>query len=147
MKEIKFEKVSYYNKGIIPTRADDGSAGHDFYTPVDFVIKPGEIFKFETGIKCKMPKNVVLTLYPRSSIGIKNNLMLCNSVGVIDASFYNNENNEGNISCALFNYGNKEISFKRGDRIFQGLFTEYFVANNSEVLSATRNGGIGSTGV
>ena len=146
MKEIEFEKVSYYDGGIIPTRADDGSAGHDFYTPIDFTIKPKEIVKFETGIKCKMPKNVVLTLYPRSSVGIKNNLMLCNTVGVIDASFYNNENNEGNIACALFNYGDKEITFHKGDRIFQGLFTEYLVAHNSPVLSQNRTGGIGSTG-
>ena len=42
----KFEKVTYDDSGIIPTRSDNGSAGYDFYTPQDIVIKPGEAVLF-----------------------------------------------------------------------------------------------------
>ena len=39
----KFEKVSYCNNGIIPTRSDKGSAGYDFYTPTQLVIEPKQM--------------------------------------------------------------------------------------------------------
>lgn len=82
---MKFEKVSYNDSGIIPTRADDRSAGHDFYASEGFTINPGEIVKVHTFIKAEMPSNVVLLLFVRSSVGIKRNIMLANGTGVIDA--------------------------------------------------------------
>ena len=53
----KFYKVSYNDSGIIPTRADGGSAGHDFYAPADIVIKPHETVVVKTYIKAEMEKD------------------------------------------------------------------------------------------
>jgi dUTP pyrophosphatase len=143
----KFEKVSYADDGIIPTRADEGSAGYDFYSTETVVIKPKEVVKIKTNIKASMAPCDVLMLYVRSSIGIKKNLMLANGTGVIDSTYYNNPDNEGNIIIALYNYGDVERVIMRRDRIAQGVFLSYFTAENDEVLSNTRTGGIGSSGV
>lgn len=143
----RFEKVSYNDKGIIPTRNDRGSSGYDFYSPENVTIKPKQMVKIETNIKCAMEENAVLMLYVRSSVGIKKNLMLANGTGIIDSTYYNNPDNEGNIIIALYNYGNEPQHFKAGDRIAQGVITSFFTVENDVVLSDKRTGGIGSSGV
>lgn len=142
----KFEKVSYNDTGVIPTRNDIGSAGYDFYTPIDLVIEPGKMVKFETHIKASMEQDEVLMLYVRSSIGIKKNLMLPNGTGVIDSTYYNNPDNEGNIIGALFNYGDTVQVISAGERVMQGVFLKYLVTDNDEPLNKARIGGIGSSG-
>jgi dUTP pyrophosphatase len=142
----KFKKVSYNDTGILPTRSDLGSAGYDFYTPVDLVIEPGKVVKFETNIKAKMLEDEVLKLYVRSSIGIKKNLMLCNGTGIIDSTYYNNPDNEGNIIVALYNYGDNVQSIKAGDRVIQGVFMKYLITEDDSPINAKRLGGIGSSG-
>lgn len=142
----KFEKVSYNKTGIIPIRSDDKSAGYDLYSPITFSIEPNEIVKIETNIKCQLEENDVLMIYPRSSIGIKKNIMLANTTGVIDSSYYNNESNEGNIIIALYNYGNKVQHFDEGDRIAQAVIIPFFTVDNDIVIGNKRIGGIGSSG-
>lgn len=142
----QFEKVSYSDKGILPTRNDKGSAGYDIYTPEKLVIKPGEIVKFKTDIKAKLCEQDVLMLYVRSSIGIKKNLMLCNGTGVIDSTYYNNPDNEGNIICALYNYGKEEVTIEAGDRVVQAVLMPYYIMDNDTYLNEERIGGIGSSG-
>ena len=40
-----------YESIQLPKRATKGSAGYDFYTPVDICLKPQETIKIPTGIK------------------------------------------------------------------------------------------------
>ena len=42
----------------LPKRATRGSAGYDFYSPVDFELKPGETIKIPTGIRVYMEDSV-----------------------------------------------------------------------------------------
>ena len=56
-----------------------------------------------TGIKCQMAPNTSLELYVRSSAPLKNWLMLANGVGVVDADYYNNIDNEGEIFFQVIN--------------------------------------------
>ena len=142
----KFEKVSYDNSGTLPTRNDKGSAGYDFYTPVQLVIEPGQMVKFKTHIKAQMEQDEVLMLYVRSSIGIKKNLMLANTTGVIDSTYYNNQDNEGNIIGALYNYGTETQVIEAGERVMQGMFIKYLTTVNDIPLNTVRTGGIGSSG-
>lgn len=142
----KFEKVSYNDEGILPTRNDAGSAGYDFYTPYRLEIEPGAVVKFETNIKAAMEQDEVLMLYVRSSIGIKKNLMLANGTGVIDSTYYNNPDNEGNIIGVLFNYGNKTQVIEAGERVIQGVFVKYHITDDDKPLNDQRTGGIGSSG-
>lgn len=142
----KFEKVSYNNSGKIPTRADEGSAGYDFYTTERLIIPPKTSINFCTNIKACMEVNDVLLLFIRSSIGINKNIVLGNGTGVIDSSYYNNPANEGNIMCCLYNYGEKEQVIEAGERVVQGVFLNYLTVKNDNVLHDQRSGGSGSSG-
>lgn len=144
---IKFEKVSYAD-GVIPKRSDSGSAGYDFYSTETVTIEPKTQVMIKTNIKAQMDYNTVLLLFMRSSLGIKKNLMLANTTGVIDSSYYNNEDNEGNIIGAVYNYGNEPVTIQAGDRFMQGVFVEYKTTDTiEEIINEKRTGGIGSTGV
>lgn len=153
-----FEKVSFeefakainlskeeYNKYNLPKRSTKHSAGYDFEVLKDFSIKPGEILKIPTGIKVNMEDDEVLMIFIRSSLGVKNNLRMCNQVGIIDSDYYNNEDNEGHIFVCIQNEGNEVKEFKQGDKIVQGVFTKFLTVSNEEEINNHRQGGFGST--
>lgn len=145
-KKRGFERVTGYEDQQLPTRSDNRSAGYDFYSPVNIIIPVHQMVKITTGIKAYMGKDEALMIYPRSSIGIKKNLILANTTGVIDSSYYNNPDNEGNIIIAFYNYGEKDQHIQEGDRIAQGVFVKYYPADKDDVLNEERVGGIGSSG-
>src|SRR5690554_2466876 len=131
----RFEIISKYkNENIeLPKRATTDSAGYDLAIVEDVLIKPGEIKLVPTGLRVKMLKNEVMFVYPRSSLALKRGLMMSNSVGVIDADYYYAEN-EGHISIPLFNITKEEVLLKKGERVAQGIFTNYFKTSNDEDL-------------
>ena len=128
----------------LPTRGSKISAGYDFYLPCDLILQPGEKTCVWSDVKAYMQEGEVLMLHVRSSIGIKKGLMLSNITGVIDADYYNSPNNDGNIGIALYNYSNETVELKRGERICQGVFIPFLVADNGNT-DKERTGGIGST--
>ena len=81
------------------------------------------------------------------SLAIKKGLTLANNVGIIDADYYNNPSNEGHIMVALANWTNRPVVIAKGERIAQGIFEKYLVADADETLSSERVGGIGSTNI
>ncbi len=139
-----FEKVTYIEAGVIPKRGTSKSAGYDFSTIEEIEIKPNSVILIKTGIKSYMMSDEVLQVYVRSSVGFKKNLMLANTVGIIDSDYYNNENNEGHIMIALYNYGKETQFLEKGERIAQGVFSKYLVADNDD-NQIQRSGGYGST--
>lgn len=142
----RFELVSNARPSArIPTRADAGSAGYDFYLPEDTVIKPGEIKLVFTDVKAFMPKNMVLFITIRSSLA-KQGILIANAPGVVDSTYYNNPTNEGNIGLLLFNTTSEEVMLRAGTRVAQGIFAEYYLASNDSVLNDARTGGFGSSG-
>ena len=48
-------------------------------------------------MKCKIPDGYYLELSVRSSTPLKHWIILANGVGIIDADYYNNPSNEGEI--------------------------------------------------
>ena len=56
-----------------------------------------------TGMKCKLDPGTFLQLSVRSSSPLKYWLMLANGVGIIDADYYNNPDNEGEIFLQIYN--------------------------------------------
>lgn len=100
-----------------------------------------------TGLKAYMEADEVLFLYIRSSLAIKKHLVLMNQVGVIDADYYNNPDNEGHIQIVLFNMGNDTVTIPKGTRIAQAVFSKYLtIAGDASGVGDKRNGGFGSTG-
>lgn len=142
----KIEDGKFVGEVTLPTRGDTRSAGYDFYLNEDLRLLPAQKTLVWTDVKAYMQEDEVLHIYPRSSLGIKNGMMLSNTVGVIDASYYGNEGNDGNIGLSLLNTSGKTIILKKGDRVAQGVFSKYLIADNDNAQSDKRVGGIGSTG-
>ena len=92
-KDIKDDK-ELYDSYLLPRRSTKASAGYDFLAIESFEIKPGEVKKIPTGIKAIYPDDETLMLFVRSSMGFKWNVRMCNQVGIIDADFYNNPDND-----------------------------------------------------
>lgn len=128
----------------LPVRSDPRSAGYDFYSPVDIVIPPNESRLFFTDVKAYMDDDEVLMLYVRSSMG-KKHVVIANGTGIIDASYYNNPDNDGNIGFRLLNLGKEDYVIRRGDRIGQGVFTKYLITDDDNA-TGDRSGGFGSSG-
>ena len=149
---MKFEEVIFTQKAyrhkptFLPTRATSKSAGHDFFLKEDVTIKPGKAVFQYTDVKCKLNRDEVLLLFVRSSIGIKQHLMLANGTGVIDADYYGNADNDGNIGLTLYNYGAETVKLEAGQKIMQGVIVDYKISDNDCVTSG-RYGGFGSTGI
>ena len=134
-----------YDSIKLPKRATMGSAGYDFFVPIDLDIVPNTTVKVPTGIRCKMKKNYVLQIYPRSGLGFKYRLQLDNTVGIIDSDYYNSDN-EGHIFIKITNntLDGKTIELKQGDGFAQGIFNKYYLAKEDKI-KIKRNGGFGST--
>ncbi len=153
----KFEVCKgFENSGVnLPKRSTALSAGYDFECADDVIIpsiwknkENGKSHKgtlVSTGVKAKMPSDMFLELYSRSSLFNKKGLILGNSVGVIDSDYYNNQENDGVIMFNLVNIGFEDVLVKKGEKIGQGIFNKYYTTDDDE-SSATRSGGFGSTG-
>lgn len=166
-KIAKFEKVSYeqfkkdyidcfneesdekikeiYDNIKLPKRATKGSAGYDFYSPITFTLKPCETIKIPTGIRVKIEDGWFLANFPRSGLGFKYRLQLNNTVGIIDADYYN-ALNEGHIMSKLTNDSkeNKEVLITAGSGFTQGIFLPFGITVDDE-SDEIRTGGFGST--
>ena len=158
----------------MPIRKTAKSAGYDFVVAEDTVIPPYELlysmmkdFKYKdeytigevseitkvlhtkptlvsTGMKCRLEPDTYLELSVRSSSPLKYWIMMANSVGIIDADYYNNPENEGEIFFQLINMSPFPIILKKGDAIGQGIIKQYLTTND-DAACGLRSGGFGST--
>lgn len=153
-KEDNVDIVQYikscYDNITLPKRKTQYSAGYDFSCPFNIDLRPGEIIKIPTGIKAHMPENLFLSINIRSSLGIKRQLRICNSVGIIDCDYYDNPSNEGDIIIALKDERSNDTpsyifnKIKANECIVQGIFLPYYITENDN-STEIRVGGIGST--
>ena len=161
----------------LPKRSTQAAAGYDFEASEDVVIPSAlsnHFFKglsilslgklkgvrdnadlqnmlkpvlIPTGIKAYMDNGEYLQLVSRSSGPIKKRIMMPNGVGIVDADYYNNSSNEGEIFFQFINFGINDVKIKKGERIGQGIFLPYLLADGDDkVAKASRQGGFGSTG-
>lgn len=149
MKQRGFEVVTKQkNEGaeiILPIRGTSKAMAYDFFSPKDYVVKPGEIVKIWTDVKAYMQDTECLILNVRSSMGGK--FMLANTQGWIDADYYNNESNEGNIGFFLKNISDETITIAKDERIGQGAFFNFLISDNGNPeTEVVRKGGFGSSG-
>lgn len=69
-------------------------------------------------VKAIMPGDMVLMLFIRSSLAVKFNLSLVNSVGIIDSDYANNPNNDGNIGVKFRNSSCENIIIRTRWRLW-----------------------------
>ena len=151
MKKVRGFEVAkgFENMGInLPERKTKMAAGYDVEAAEDVVVpafKPGQKpVLIKTGVKAYFPEDEVLYLVNRSSNPKKNGLVLSNSIGVVDADYYNNVDNDGHIMFAFYNMLDTDTTIKKGDRIGQAIFQKILIADNDNA-EGERIGGFGST--
>lgn len=130
---------------LLPKRETAHAAGYDLSVAEETSIAPGEIILVPTGVKAYMQDGEVLYLYDRSSNPRKKGLVLINSVGVIDGDYYGNLANEGHIFAQMKNITDQTITLAVGERIVQGVFMPFLIADGDQA-DGERTGGFGSTG-
>ena len=128
----------------MPQRATKNSAGYDLYSPIDVVIAPKGMEMIWTNIKAQFEADEVLLLCVTSGMG-KNQIMLANTIGVIDSDYYGNVSNDGNLGLRLYNFGDNDYIIKKGDKIGQGVFMKYLTVDDELEIDNVRVGGFGST--
>lgn len=126
----------------LPTRGSSRAMAYDFYASENHSVMPNEIVKVWTDVKAYMQENECLIINVRSSMGGK--FMLANSAGWIDSDYYSNETNDGNIGIFLKNISDEVQTIFKGDRIAQGAFFNFLVADSGNTDNI-RTGGFGST--
>jgi dUTP pyrophosphatase len=142
-----FEIISAYkDAGItLPERKTALSAGYDITAAEDVLLAPHAVSVIPTGLKAYMRDDEYLGIHIRSGLAFKHALSLINGQGIIDADYYNNSGNEGHIMIAVYNHGQTPVTVAKGERVAQGIFYNFLKADNDDA-TATRTGGIGSTG-
>ena len=104
-------------------------------------LKPSLI---PTGVKCMLDEGKYLELSVRSSTPLNNWIILANGVGIIDADYYNNPSNEGEIFFQVINLSPVDILIHVGDKIGQGIIKDYYITED-DAATGDRVGGFGST--
>lgn len=154
----KFEFVKRYNETRklvdengnviewkLPARSTAKSGAYDFFAIEDVVLQPNEIAYIPTGIKVKMLDDEILILANRSSNPKKKGIVLASGINIIDADYYGNPDNDGEISLILKNITNNPVEIKKGDKTVQGFFTKFLIIDDDN-SKGIRVSGIGSTG-
>ena len=126
----------------LPTRGSSKAMAYDFYANETYSVMPDAIVKVWTDVKAYMQENECLIINVRSSMSGK--FMLANTSGWIDADYYSNEGNDGNIGVFLKNISGEVQTISKGDRIAQGAFFSFLVADTGNTDNV-RVGGFGST--
>lgn len=138
------------NKNInLPVRKTLHSAGYDVEAAEDVIIpvfengcKPTLV---HTGLKAYCQDDEWYMLANRSSNPGKKKMVLANGIGVIDADYYENPDNDGEFMFAYYNIGTEPVEIKKGDIIGQVVFQKFLVTDEDNVLNEKRVGGFGST--
>ena len=130
----------------LPYYATAGAAALDLHACIDepTVIAPGCRVLIPTGLAVAIPAGHVGILALRSSMGVKNGIMLSNGIGVIDSDY------RGPLGVGLFNPNAAPYTVAPGDRIAQLMVVPVVCPEVElvEELSETDRGqgGFGSTG-
>lgn len=146
---VKFEKVNRITEDIkLPERSTLDSAGYDFFAIEDVILPAKKLTRVMTGVKCELMPNQVLILANRSSNPSKKGLVLINGIGVIDADYYGNPDNDGEMGFEFYNIFDEDVVIKKGERLGQGIIMKFDKTEDDYVSNPykTRVGGFGSTG-
>lgn len=136
-------KVKLDDGAFMPERAHDVDAGADLRTPIRATVSPHNSITIDTGVHIEIPKGYFGKLESKSGLNVKHDIVSCG--GTIDSGY------TGSIAVKLYNFGDSEHIFERGDKIVQLIIQPCELCDFVQVdeLEDTERGnaGFGSTGV
>ena len=134
-----------HNNAVIPSYSKIGDAGMDL-TAVD-IEETVDYVSYKTGLAFEIPKGHVGLLFPRSS-NSKKDLLLTNSVGVIDSGYRGEV--ELRYKRIKADFADNVKKYEIGDRVGQIMILPYpnvYMTEVPELSDSQRGtGGFGSTG-
>ena len=140
MIDVKIRKV--HPDAVIPFRAHTTDAGMDV-TAISMEMTEDYV-EYDTGLQFQLPEGYAMLIFPRSS-NSKKDLLLCNSVGILDAGYTGNLK----LRFKLTTEGYTEKIYNPGDKVGQIMIIPYPEINfiEAEVFNETErgDGGFGST--
>ena len=140
MIDVKIRKV--HPDAVIPFRAHATDAGMDV-TAISMEMTEDYV-EYDTGLQFQLPEGYAMLIFPRSS-NSKKDLLLCNSVGILDAGYTGNLK----LRFKLTTEGYTEKIYNPGDKVGQIMIVPYPEINfiETEVFNETErgDGGFGST--
>jgi len=141
-------KIKRIDKSLpLPEYKTEGSAAFDLYTREETIIPAQGWARAPGNIILEIPPHHGLIVSARSSLAKHfPGLFLANGIGLVDSD-YCGPNDE--ISISLYNFTNKDIVIKRGDRIAQSFLFKYekYPCEEVEEFQNNDRGGFGSTGL
>jgi dUTP pyrophosphatase len=144
--QIKVKILPHAKDLDLPSYATAQSAGMDLVAAVTqtIVLHPSKPLLLPTGLCIELPVGYEMQIRPRSGLALKHAITVLNSPGTIDADY------RGEIKILLINLGEQPYQIGRGERIAQGVISQYtqvklIIADSlSDTIRDT--GGFGSTG-
>jgi len=131
--EIKIKKT--HPDSVLPSYATQGDAGMDLPAISVKYDEVNDCIVYDTGLALEIPQGFVGLVYPRSSI-CKKNLLLTNSVGVIDSGYRGSITFNFKIDSDYFKTEEDKDEFKAG--LQRGEFSYHHTADDfyNKVISA-----------
>jgi len=144
--KVNIKKLN--ESAVIPQYAKPGDAGMDVVATSIEVTD--DYIEYGTGLAFEVPEGYCMLIFPRSS-NSKKDLLLCNSVGVLDSGY------RGELKLRfkrVYNYFHtitEDKHYNIGDKVGQIMILPYPIIEFNQVndLTSTEraDGGFGSTGM
>ena len=133
-----------HSDAVLPAYAHPSDAGMDVRSVADIAIPPGGRALVPTGLVAIIPPMHEIQVRPRSGLALKHGVTVLNTPGTIDSGY------RGEIGVILANFGDKEFSVSKGDKVAQLVFAPVVqpeIEETDTIDDTDRGvGGFGSTG-
>lgn len=120
---------------MLPMREDKKTIGYYFFSKSKITIEPNETVLVYTDVKAYMRWDEMLKIYPYTTYDTMNNITIPNGMTIIYSSYFNNEDNDGNIIIPLKNIGNETVNIEVGDKIAIGIFEKGYLSSNDYIIN------------
>ncbi|PIT97989.1 MAG: dUTP diphosphatase [Candidatus Andersenbacteria bacterium CG10_big_fil_rev_8_21_14_0_10_54_11] len=125
----------------LPVKDNPADAGIDVFTNESYVLRPGEVHAFTTGISVEFPEGYAALIWDRSGLGSKGIHRLA---GVIDSGY------RGEWKIVLINLSGAPYEVTAGDKIAQCVLQKFepveIIETAELAVSARGEKGFGSSG-
>ena len=139
---LRFKRI--HSDAVLPAYAHPSDAGMDVRSVADIAIPPGGRALVPTGLVAIIPPMHEIQVRPRSGLALKHGVTVQNTPGTIDSGY------RGEIGVILANFGDKEFSVSKGDKVAQLVFAPVVqpeIEETDTIDDTDRGvGGFGSTG-
>ena len=130
----------------VPAYATPLSSGMDLHASLTrpAVLRPLERMLIPTGLSISIPGGYEGQIRPRSGLALRHGITVLNTPGTIDSDY------RGEVGVILYNFGKREFTVRRGDRIAQIVFSRLPLVDlvEDDAIDETGRGagGFGHTG-